>query len=156
LGADAAWLDQVSYTPGIWLESAGPPVNGHCSVIAHAVPGKLYELQASADLSSWSQAAIFAPASTAVTITDIKASTSSRYYRIHELPGSSIQFAPPMLLAGSIILNLLAPSNLVFQVESSTNLKNWSALGTVTNSSKSVSYTNKLDSASRFYRARVL
>src|SRR5262249_26852631 len=50
IGLDAAWLDDVAFVPVSWLELAGPPTNGQCSLIIYAPQGKVYELQCSTNL----------------------------------------------------------------------------------------------------------
>ena len=49
---DAAWLANVVFTPGIWLELAGAPTKSRCQLILHGVPGTRYAVLASPDLAA--------------------------------------------------------------------------------------------------------
>src|SRR5262249_39627210 len=46
-GLDAAWVDNVTFEPGTWLDLVGGPTNGQCQLIAYGWPGKPYEIQVS-------------------------------------------------------------------------------------------------------------
>jgi Leucine-rich repeat (LRR) protein len=156
-GADAGWLDEVNYSPGVWLELLGPPVNGQAQLVLHAIPGNPYEVQVSTNLVNWTQLILVTPTNTATPIFDNAAGNGTRFYRLHDLSLGLIYFDKPTLGSGSIRLVLHSPTNLPFRILTSTNLKDWSSLATVTNTLGTVQFTNNLSSniPRRFYRAQL-
>jgi Leucine-rich repeat (LRR) protein len=156
-GADAGWLDEVTYSPGVWLELLGPPVAGQAQLLLHAIPGNPYEIQVSTNLVNWSQLILITPTNTATPVFDNAAGTGTRFYRLHDLSLGLIYFDKPTLSPGSIRLVLHSPANLPFRLLSSTNLKDWTILASITNTLGTVQFTNSLSSSStrRFYRAQL-
>jgi hypothetical protein len=156
-GADAGWLDEVTYSPGVWLELLGPPVGGQAQLILHAIPGNPYEVQVSTNLVNWSQLILITPTNTATPVFDNAAGNGTRFYRLHDLSLGAIYFENPILGPGSIRLVLHSPTNLPFRILTSTNLIDWTSLATVTNTLGTVQFTNSLslNSSSRFYRAQL-
>jgi Leucine-rich repeat (LRR) protein len=156
-GADAGWLDEVNYSPGVWLELVGPPIDGQAQLILHAIPGNPYEVQVSTNLINWTQLILITPTNTATLIFDNAAGNGTRFYRLHDLSLGAIYFDQPTLGSGSIRLVLHSPTNLPFRILTSTNLKDWTSLATVTNTLGTVQFTNSLSSNSfcRFYRAQL-
>jgi hypothetical protein len=155
-GADAGWLDEVIYSPGVWLELLGPPVGGQAQLVLHAIPGNPYEVQVSTNLVNWSQLLLITPTNTATLIFDNAAGNGTRFYRLHDLSLGLIYFDKPILGPGTIRLVFHSPTNLPFRILASTNLKDWSSLATITNTAGVVQFTNSLSSNSRrFYRAQL-
>jgi len=149
-------LDEVNYSPGVWLELLGAPVDGQAQLILHAIPGSPYEVQVSSNLVNWTQLTLITPTNTATLIFDNTAGNGTRFYRLHDLSLGLIYFDTPTLSPGSIRLVLHSPTNLPFRILASTNLKDWTSLATVTNTLGTVQFTNSLSSNSRrFYRAQL-
>ena len=156
-GADSGWLDEVTYSPGVWLELLGPPVEGQAQLILHAIPGNPYEVQVSTNLVNWTQLILITPTNTATLIFDNAAGNGTRFYRLHDLSLGLIYFDKPTLGPGSIRLVLHSPTNLPFRILTSTNLKDWTSLATITNTFGTVQITNSLSAnfPRRFYRAQL-
>ncbi len=155
VGSDAGWLDEVNFSPGVWLELTGPPVGGQAQLILHAVPGTPYEVQVSTNLVDWSRLALVTPTNTATSIIDGAAGNGNRFYRLRDL--SLIWFEPPTLPGGSVHLVLHSPPNLRFFLLTSTNLTDWTTLATLTNTLGTIQITNTLTTnfPRRFYRAQL-
>ena len=90
-GLDAAWLDQVVFEPGVWLEITTPPTNGVCQLLLHAVTGSYYEVQASTNLAQDLDSTNWFPLKPFVNVTnssflfmDTNAGPGLRFYRLHE------------------------------------------------------------------------
>ncbi len=147
----------MNYSPGVWLELLGPPVGGQAQLILHAVPGNLYEVQVSTNLVNWTQLILITPTNTATPLFDNTAASSTRFYRLRDLSLGLIYFDTPTLAPGSIRLVLHSPVNLSFRLLTSTNLKDWTSLATLTNTFGTVQFTNSLFSnpSRRFYRAQL-
>jgi internalin A len=91
-GLDAAWLDQVVFEPGVWLEVSGAPTNGLCELTLHAVPGSYYEILATTnltfalDVTNWiSLGPSVTPTNSDFLFTDTNAVPGVRLYRLHRL-----------------------------------------------------------------------
>jgi hypothetical protein len=155
LGADAGWLDEVSFAPGVWLELLGPPIAGQAQLILHAIPGNPYEVQVSTNLVDWTRLTLITPTNTATPVIDGGAGSGTRFYRLRDL--SLIWFERPTSPAGSIRLVLHSPPNLRLLLLASTNLTDWTTLATVTNTLGTIQITNSLTTnfPRRFYRAQV-
>src|SRR5207302_527336 len=132
-GMDGAWLDEVTFIAGTWLEIKGPPTNNQVALVVHGVPGALYELQVSSNLLTWTRASVISPTNSATIIMDSAASPGPRFYRLHELPLSSIFFDRPTITSNSIRLVLHSPPALRFDIQTSTNLKQWTSILSLTN-----------------------
>jgi hypothetical protein len=156
-GTDAGWLDEVNFTSGVWLELAGPPINGQAQLILHAIPGNPYEVQFSTNLINWSRLILITPTSPSTSIFDNAAGNGTRFYRLHDLSLGSFYFETPTLMPGAIRLTLHSPPSLSFLVQTSTNLKDWVSLTSVTNTLGTVQFTNSLSlsNSRRFYRAQL-
>jgi len=161
--SDTFWLANVHYTALAWIEVSAAPTNGQFQLLLHLDPGQLYEVQASTDLSSWTPLRPLAPVlqagTNALPYIDTNAVPPARFYRLHQLPFGSVLLDPPTKLGnGSLKLVLHAPPNLLFQMQASTNLVNWSPLAVLTNTLGTVSYTDQLASnrQARFYRVQLL
>jgi Leucine-rich repeat (LRR) protein len=154
-GTDAGWLDEVSFTPGVWLELNGPPIAGQSQLTLHAIPGNPYEVQVSTNLVDWTRLALITPTNTATPIIDNAAGNGNRFYRLRDL--SLIWFERPTLPEGSVRLVLHSPPNLRLSLLTSTNLTDWTTLATVTNTLGTLQITNSLTTnfSRRFYRAQV-
>jgi hypothetical protein len=157
-GLDAGWLDEVNFTPGVWLEITGPPINNRLTLIVHAVPGAIYELQASSNLVTWTQAALVAPTNSATIVVDTVPTLATRYYRLHQLSPGPIIFDSPSVSSNQIKLVLHSAPALRFDIQTSTNLADWNQLITVTNISGTLALTNVLATTVPrvFYRAKLL
>jgi len=157
VGADAGWLDEVTYSPGVWLELLGPPVGGQAQLLLHAIPGNPYEIQVSTNLVNWNRLLLITPTNTATPVFDNAAGNGTRFYRLHDLSVGLIYFDKPILGPGSIRLVLHSPTNLSFRLLASTNLQDWTSLATLTNTLGTVQFTNSLSSnfPRRFYRAQL-
>ena len=155
MGTDAGWLDEVNFSPGVWLELVGPPVNGQAQLLLHAIPGNPYEVQVSTNLVDWTRLILITPTNSSTPVFDNVAGNGTRFYRLHDL--SLIYFETPIFAPGSIHLVLHSPSNLPFLVLTSTNLKDWTSVATITNTLGTVQFTDSLSSSisRRFYRAQL-
>ena len=154
-GSDAGWLDQVTFVPLSWLEAATTPTNGQFQLILHPIPGKLYEILVSTNLTGWSSLAVVVSTNDTILYSDTVANSDARFYRLHELPASSIWLQNPDRVGDAIQLVLHSPAGLRFEIQTSTNFASWSALATITNTLGTVQYTDTLaiDSPVHFYRA---
>jgi hypothetical protein len=168
VGMDAGWLAQVTFEPGIWLEMTRRPTNGNgqCVLSLHGVPGLLYEVQASTNLSSGATnwfplAPTIVPTNVTVRFTDTDANSKVRLYRLHTLgdPNSWLELAGRPT-NGQCALILHGVPGLPYQVLAATNLSgpggvpNWFSVSSSvvpTNSSVSFIDTNA-NSRVRFYR----
>lgn len=157
-GLDTAWLDQVTFIPLSWLELVGRTNNGHCELLLHPVLGRLYQLQASTNVSAWFPLAVVAATNPAMPFVDLTANSSARFYRLQELSANSIRLQNPKWIANAFQLEVLSPSGLRFEVQASTDLVSWSGLGTISNALGTVQYTDMqaTNSPKRFYRALLL
>ena len=127
-------------------------------MIVHAVPGAIYELQVSSNLVAWTQAGIVAPTNGSMVVIDNGAGSGARYYRLHQLSPGGIIFDPPIVISNKVKLVLRSPPDLRFDIQTSTNLTDWSQLMAVTNVSGSFAFTNSLitNVPRVFYRAKLL
>jgi Leucine-rich repeat (LRR) protein len=157
-GSDAAWLDQVNFTRLNWLELVAIPTNGQSQLSLHPIPGKLYELQASTNLADWFPLAVMAATNTTMPYLDQTAHSSTRFYRLYELPASSVWFEQPKVVGNEIHLLLLSQPGLRLEMQASTDLVSWSGLAVITNTLGTVEYTNALTTnfPTRYFRAQVL
>ncbi|MBI3848938.1 MAG: hypothetical protein HY298_01420 [Verrucomicrobia bacterium] len=158
-GSDAAWLDQVTFVPLSWLELSGPPTNGQCQLLLHVIPGKVYEVLASTNLLIWFSLGVISPTNTAMPFVDPAPDSRACFYRLREVPASSVWFEKPdRPTNGSMQLVVHGPPGARLELQASTNLLTWSVLATVTNSFGTVTYSDPLGAnpSRRFYRAAVV
>jgi internalin A len=157
-GLDAAWLAQVIFVPGIWLEISGGVTNMPGNLLLHAVPDSLYEIQVSTNLVNWSSLAVVVPTSTEMPFLDTTAATGVHFYRLHGISPSSIWLGNPTLTNGSFQFALHSPPNLRFGVQVSTSLTSWTTLTSLTNTTGTALFndTQSTGSSSRFYRVVLL
>jgi hypothetical protein len=85
-GLDAAWLDEVTFVPRIWIDLIDTPANGQCQLILHVVPGKSYEVQATTNLANWYTVTAVVATDMAMPFLDVDADAGGRFYRLRELP----------------------------------------------------------------------
>ena len=89
-GQDAGWLSEVTFLfTGLWLEPAGPPVNGQFHFVLHGVPGNAYNILASSNMLNWQTQAIVSIPTTntagTVPYTDSPPANSPlRFYRAQQ------------------------------------------------------------------------
>jgi hypothetical protein len=157
-GADAAWLDEVAFTPSSWLELTARPAGNQCQLLLHPVMGKVYEVLASTNLTTWFSLGVITPTNSTMPFLHTNANASACFYRLHELSAPAIFFEPPKLVGNSIQLVLHSPVGARIEMQTSTNLTSWSALAVITNSLGTIQYTNPLpaNSPKSFFRARQL
>ena len=97
-GLDAGWIAQVSFVPASWLQVAGGPTNGECTLDLWLPPGEAYEVQYSTNLADWfSLGAVTNTAAVTATnrFTDTNAASDARFYRMKTLyPYSPRQALP--------------------------------------------------------------
>jgi hypothetical protein len=155
-GLDAAWLDEVKFAAGIWLEISATPTNGQTQLILHAVPGKLYEVQISTNFVNWSRLNLVTPTSPTMLLNDTNAASGTRFYRLHDLQ-SSIWFEQPAMTNGAFQIVLHSSPALQFQIQTSSNLSSWGALTNVTNVSGMMKFSDPSPMLNnrRFYRAKL-
>jgi hypothetical protein len=106
---------------------------------------------------NWSRLILITPTNTATPVFDNAAGNGNRFYRLHDLSLGSIYFETPTLVPGAIRMVLHSPTNLPFLVLTSTNLKDWTPIATITNIVGTVPFTNSLSSSfsRRFFRAQL-
>jgi Leucine-rich repeat (LRR) protein len=158
-----AWVDHVTFvpqTPDFWLELYPNPFSSGADVILNGEPGGLYEVQWSADLSQWSRLdrVVLDPINGGFTalVGDSSPTAASRFYRARQLSADTMWFAPLAFDAtGSPVLRLFSQPGLPCEILASTNLLNWSAVATITNTTGTLTFTNATaDAAKEFYKAR--
>jgi internalin A len=169
-GLDAGFLAQVTFEPGIWLEMTRRPTNGNARTVLslHGVPGLLYEVQVSTNLShspgktNWFP---LAPSIVATNIsmryTDTNANSAVRLYRLHSLgePSMWLELAGRPS-NGQCTLTLHTFPGLPYEVLAATNLSSptgitsWFSLTpSIVPTNSSVSFTDTTANSSvRFYR----
>ena len=159
---DAAWLADVVFTPGIWLELAGAPINCECQLILHGIPGNLYAVLTSPDLApgNWSRLdPLVTATNSAMPFTDTNANSGARFYRLVD---STLSFEMPARSSdGQVQLVLHNPLELPFELQASSNLVSWNTLSVT---STAVAATNTIlltdplttNSPVQFYRAKLL
>ncbi len=156
-GMDAGWVAQVSFVPGICLQVSGVPTNAECHLDLYLKPSELYEVQASTNLVNWFPLRpSIAGADTAVPFVDVQAGSSPRFYRLQNV---SVRLeSPDRATNGVVQLVLHSTPGLSVEIQSSTNLVDWSLLATVTNTSGEVEYSDIMaaNSPVRFYRAALV
>jgi len=124
-------------------------------------PAGVWSLQASTDLAHWTNIAVLTNTTGRLDFTDtLPAGATNRFYRAFQPPGGNITNPPSKLQAsapgaGLIKLTLVGGVNGVWQLQQSADLKNWTPITTLTNSTGSVEYTDAIPASptNRFYRA---
>jgi hypothetical protein len=128
-GLDAAWLANVVFTPGIWLELAGTPINSQCQLILHGVPGTLYGVLTSPDLAATNWARldpVVTATNLAMPFTDTNANSRTRFYRLVD---ATLSFEVPARSSdGQEQLVLHNPLDLPLELQASSNLVSWNTL----------------------------
>src|SRR5258706_1258876 len=91
LGADAGWVDGVTFDPGIWLEFLGGPTNGVCQLMLHGIPGRLYSVLVSTNSPGSGTPANWFPLLPSVLATnlsvpfqDTNSNSRIRFYKLHD------------------------------------------------------------------------
>jgi Leucine-rich repeat (LRR) protein len=157
---DAAWLAQITYLPGIWLELVGRVTNRQCNLLLHAVPGSAYQVQVSTNLINWSSLAVITPTNTDMPFLDTNAVPGTRFYRLYTLPSSSILLDSPGLTNGTFRFVVHSLTNQHLSILASTALTNssWTTLTSFTNTLGAVPYTDVQSTgfSRRFYRVLLL
>lgn len=157
-GLDTAWVDQVTFLPLSWLELVGRPNNGKCELLLHPVLDKLYQLQASTNLSAWFPLTVVVATNTTIPFLDLSADSLARFYRLQELSSSSIQLRNPTWFVNEFQFEVYSLPGLRFELQASEDLVSWSGVGVVSNALGIVQYNDKqaTNSAKRNYRALLL
>jgi len=155
-GADAAWLDDVSFISVSWLELVGPPVGGQSYLLIHGALNKTFEVQSSTNLINWSSLGVITITNSPMPFVDPAAGSGAKYYRLREVQGGSVWLDSPKSGTNSFQWVLHSSPGLTFEVQASSNLTNWTSVGYVTNTLGAVTYTDHLvtNFSTRFYRAR--
>ncbi len=157
-GYDAAWLAQITYLPGIWLELVGRVTNRQCNLLLHAVPGNACQLQVSTNLIDWSSLATITPTNTDMPFLDTNAIPGTRFYRLYTLPSNSVLLDSPGLTNGLFRFVVHSATNQRLSILASTSLTNWTTLSSLTNTLGTVPYTDLQSTGfpRRYYRALLL
>jgi hypothetical protein len=154
-GLDAAWLDQVVFTPANWLQWVGT-TNGQPIIVLHTRPGTLHELQASTNLSTWTPHAVIVATNKTARFVDATPVSSKRFYRSRELPASAVRLDAVMLL-NQIQLLIQSPPGCRLEVQKSKDLVSWTRTATITNLVGVYDYREAIvDASQSFYRAVVV
>ena len=74
----------MTFVPLSWLELSGRPTNGRSWLLLHPVPGKLYQVLASTNLTNWFNLGPVTSTNTIIPFQDTTATSRSRFYRLHE------------------------------------------------------------------------
>jgi hypothetical protein len=159
-GADAAWVDQVTFEPGIWLELSRAPTNGRSRLILHGVPGRLYTVQAATNAALWSNPANWfsltpsvVASSPAMPFTDTNAAPGMRLYRLRDV---SVSLGTPVRSSDGVVqLTVQNPSGLPVVLQVSTNCLTWTPFQTNPGTAFMVTNTDRYatNAPLRFYRA---
>ncbi|HVV00186.1 MAG TPA: hypothetical protein VHH88_02420, partial [Verrucomicrobiae bacterium] len=93
-GLDAAWVSEVTFDPGVWLEIGVLPPNQGVQLTAYGIPGHGYEIDVSTNLLDWVPLESFTATNAATSILD-SAGESTRFYRMRDLTVTSLGPAFP-------------------------------------------------------------
>jgi len=169
VGFDAAWLSDVTFEPGAWLEVLDAPTNGQCHIILHVIPQTLYgvlvatNLASGVDPSSWQLLAPLVLATdSSMPFTDTNAvvlppggnDPQVRFYRLREMPRLGfLSITIPQ--QGAVELLVQNGYGQGFRLEASPDLSTWSTVTTYLGSKARVLVWDTLHTnwPSRFYRA---
>jgi Leucine-rich repeat (LRR) protein len=153
-GFDAGWVDQVTFERGIWMEPPVPQGDGGVTIVAHGVPGRIYELLSSTNWAEWSR---IPPAVLVTNVSQALSDTNSaegfRLYQLHEL---FLTLDPPIIRGFTMVeIRLHNPTGFKPEVEASMDLVNWVSVGKINDTANGVSILDvfSTNSAPRFYRA---
>jgi hypothetical protein len=157
-GNNTFWIDDVTFVAPFCLQVVGTPENGQCQLLAHVTSGNLYEVLASTNLASWFPISVFTATNNTMPLVDTNAAAGTRFYRLKELPPTSFWLEPPKWLVNLVQLVLHGRAGQRLQLQASRDMRQWSSVGVVTNSSGTAKYTDILASnwPTRFYRAELL
>jgi hypothetical protein len=160
LGADAGWVDNVTFEPGIWLELVGGPTNGQCALSLHGVPGRLYSVMVSTNSPASGPPAIWLPLQPSVLATnlsmpfqDTNSNSRLRFYKLHD--AAAWLEAPRRLATGALRLVVHNPAGVAGELQTSTDLQDWTTLAPLPKAPPILTYTDT-DAAGlpgRLYRA---
>ena len=155
-GADAGWLDQVSFIPDPWLELIRTPTNNR-TLIIHGTTGRFYEIQASTNLVKWSRAGLVVTTNSIMPFVEPGAEFSSRFYRLMDLQSAVWLGTPSHSANGPALIPIQSAAGLKFDLQASTNLATWSLVKTLTNTTGTLLYTDTLatNAPRRFYRVQL-
>jgi internalin A len=85
-GADAAWLDEVTFVSLSWLELTRGPTNGFpMQLTLHVTPNELYEVLHSTNLVNWLSFGSVVATNSEMLIFDTNALSNRRFYRLRDL-----------------------------------------------------------------------
>jgi hypothetical protein len=160
--SNACWLAEVSFVSGMpdfWLDVASSPDWAGSGVTLHGEPGGLYEFQVTTNLANWLplESVVFDPVNGGFTsyLYDPAARGPRAFYRARQLPATTMWFDPLTFDAiGSPLLRLYSQPGIACEIQASTNLRNWSTLATVTNTTGTVTFTDTQGLPKCFYKAR--
>jgi Leucine-rich repeat (LRR) protein len=85
LGADAAWVDEVSFDFRSWIELAKDPVPSPVQLKLHLSPGENYEIHYSTNLTDWWLLNSILATNTEMLIFDTDLTPPRRFYRLRGL-----------------------------------------------------------------------
>jgi hypothetical protein len=119
---------------------------------------RYHQVLSSTNLNDWIPLALLAPTNGPLLFLDSTATAPARFYRLLELTSSSIRFESVNRVGDEMQLVLSSPPALGLELQTSTDLWQWTVLEILTNSLGTVSYTHTrpTNSPARFYRARLL
>jgi hypothetical protein len=121
-------------------------------------PGGIWEMQASADLKQWQKIGNFTNLTGRVEFTDVLTNgVTKRFYRAVQQGGVTNTFSfigTTRQGTNQVKLSLAGSPTGVWELQSSSDLKQWAKLGNVTNINGRVDYVDSLpvNTPRRFYR----
>ncbi len=83
-GWDAAWLDEVSFVPELWLEATRDPTNSRALLTASGDPSRSYLLQVSTNLFGWSNVVWLTPSNRVYAIPYTNMVRNREFYRLRD------------------------------------------------------------------------
>jgi Leucine-rich repeat (LRR) protein len=85
-GADATWVDEVSFVPMTWLElTRGPSNSFPMQLTLHVTPGEYYQILHSTNLADWLTNGPILATSSEMLLADTNALSTRRFYRLRNL-----------------------------------------------------------------------
>jgi hypothetical protein len=86
LGADAGWLDEVTFSPGPWLEIAPGSSSTQRQLMLHGVAGRSYRVQVSTNLVNWLPREVVVATNSSMIFIDTGATNRTQFYRVQDPP----------------------------------------------------------------------
>ena len=157
----AAWLSDVSFTPGsaeCWFETPRPWFDNYLLLPLDAPPGETYDVEGSADLVHWLRVQRLTFTDFQYTL-DVQSTSPAQFYRLHKSILAPLWLERLSIDANKTVLTAVhSEPGQPLVLESSTDLSTWETLLQTNNSQGILSFSDALraDSSQRFYRAKAL